>query len=307
MSTAENLWVDEPGWLQKKRQLAAQLQERFPKYDGQDKWLPWQQAPTNQEEWLTAADSFQAMPLSMAVRHYSDLLQENMMEKALPWQDNQLFAAHLAAIDGGQFIYVPNNQVIKQPIRFTPRGVMTNPHNLILVGAHSRVTIIEEMRVKNAQPLFAGTEILMGSGAQVTYQQANDLRAPVIFTAVHAYQAHGSHLKTQWQVANAGSVTLSHYSFLDGKDTDWHGTVLLEPGKTGDHRLRPTVDGFGAGSQASLSFYVDESAGGQAAIDQFKTGSGEPLPIKSTTIEKTKAGIVVNGQPGGATDWHPFH
>lgn len=33
------IWQQEPGWLQKKRQLATMLRARFPKQDDQDDWL----------------------------------------------------------------------------------------------------------------------------------------------------------------------------------------------------------------------------------------------------------------------------
>lgn len=305
MATVSTAWQDEPAWLRKKRQLAQILRERFPKFEHQEKWLPWQTMVTDQTNWLRVDQEYQALPLSEAVHRYSELLQENLMEKALRWQDNQLFAAHLTQIDGGQFIYIPDNTTINKPIEFAPQGMMTNPHNLIIVGANSTVSINEKMQVKSAQPLFAGTEILIGAGATVAYHWANELRAPAIFSAVHAYQARGAHLTTDLAVVNVGDVTISLSNFLDGVASTWSAAVLLRPGKTGVHSLLANVDGFGQGSHADLVTYADKSAGGQVTVGDFQPGSGEPLPVKSINLEKTSQVLTADGQPL-ANGWHGF-
>ena len=282
----------EPDWLQKKRQLATLLQSHFPVLPGQEQWLPWQPTScTGQENggWLRHVGTYTALPLKEAVWDYSELLQENLMEKALRWQDNQLFAGHLANIDGGQFIYVPDDCQLTVPLEFTGQGCFANPHNVIIVGARSQVTIDERLMVKSAQGLFAGTEILLGAGARVEYRQANDLRAPVVYTAVHAYQAHGATLDLHLVVANQGAVTVSASNFLDGAGSEWTTTALLDPGDTGQLRFIPVADGFGQGSHADLTTYINDQGQGQVKLTPFKTGSGEPLPLKSTVIRKSGA------------------
>lgn len=280
----------EPDWLQKKRQLATLLQSRFPVLPGQEKWFPWQPAACagqKKQGWLRHTDTYTALPLAEAVWDYSELLQENLMEKALRWQDNQLFAGHLANIDGGQFIYVPDDCCLTAPIEFTGQGCLTNPHNVIIVGARSRVTIDERLMIKSAQGLFAGTEILLGAGARVEYRQTNDLRAPAVYTAVHAYQAHGATLNLKLVVANEGAVTVSTSNFLDGAGSTWTTTALLDPGDTGQLHFIPVADGFGQGSHADLTTYVNDQGRGQVKLAPFKTGSGEPLPLKGTVIKKS--------------------
>lgn len=281
---ADNVWNDEPSWLKKKRQLAALLQKRLPEFQQQTKWLPWQQLPTSQEGWLTADGDFTAAPLSVAVNQYSDILQENLMEKAIRWQDNQLFAAHLAHMDGGQFIYVPENTDLSVPVEFTGRGMLTNPHNVIIVGANSRVTIKERLRLKSAQPMFTGTELLIGAGAQVNYQQANELRAPAIFTAVHVYQARGAAVYTDLVAANEGDLTLSLYNFLDGAESTWKADTHLQPGRTGVQEFIPSVDGFGTRSKARLTTYVKETRSGQVKVAKFQPAAGEPLSATNRVV-----------------------
>ncbi|WHO86083.1 SufD family Fe-S cluster assembly protein [Limosilactobacillus oris] len=278
----------EPDWLQKKRQLATLLQARFPTVPGQEKWLPWQQTANHQSRgWLRHTGTYVALPLAAAVQNYSELLQENLMEKAIRWQDNQLFAAHLANIDGGQFVYVPDDCHLTAPVEIAGQGQLANPHNLIIVGAHSRVTIKEHLMVKSAQGMFAGTEILLGTGAKVDYQQENDLRAPAVYAAVHAYQAHGAHLSSTLVVNNAGDLTLSTSDFLDGAASTWTVKVSLDPGKTGRLHFHPLVDGFGQGSHADLTTRVNDLAAGQVELTPFRTGSGEPLSLTSTVIKQS--------------------
>lgn len=279
-------WDTEPAWLTKKRQLAQVLQDRLPQFNGQQQWLPWQ-AQTNgyQENWLTRRGSdFSAEPLAQAVNDYSALLQENLMEKGIDWQENQLFAAHLANLDGGQFIYVPSNHRVAVPITFTPRGMMTNPQNVIIVGANSQVTITEKMMVKSAQPLFADTAVLVGANAEVHFAQNNQLRAPVIFQGLSLYQARGAKVQTNLTMENEGNVTIRLSNFLDGDASQWDARVTLNPHHYGKYYFYPQVDGFGKGSQATLTTYLDQHQGGSVRREPFKPTSGEPLKTSERVI-----------------------
>lgn len=279
-------WNDEPAWLTKKRQLAQVLQDRLPQFAGQQQWLPWQ-APANgyQENWLmNQNDAFSAEPLAQAVSDYSALLQENLMEKGINWQDNQLFAAHLANLDGGQFIYVPSNHRVNAPVTFAPRGMMTNPQNVIIVGANSQVTITEKMMVKSAQPLFTDTVVLVGANAEVHFAQNNQLRAPVIFQGLSLYQARGAKVRTEMTLENEGDVTIRLSNFLDGDASQWDARVTLNPHHYGKYHFSPQVDGFGKGSQATLTTYLDQRQGGSVSREPFKPASGEPLKTSERVI-----------------------
>ena len=279
-------WAGEPAWLTKKRQLAQVLQGRLPKFSGQERWLPWQVEPDGyQEDWLVHRDrDFTAAPLAQAVGDYSALLQENLMEKGISWQDNQLFAAHLANLDGGQFIYVPSGHEIALPITFAPRGMMTNPQNVIIVGAHSKVTLVEKMMVKSAQPLFTDTAILVGANARVQFTQVNQLRAPVIFQGLSLYQARGAQVETKLTMENEGDVTIKLSNFLDGDGSQWTATAMLNPRRYGEYHFSPQVDGFGKDSQATLTTYLDERQGGSVTREPFKPTSGEPSKTSERVV-----------------------
>lgn len=269
------IWKKEPAWLEKKRQLAVILQSRFPTLPGQEEWIDhWQKRTTGVSRgWLSLQeDSLTAMPLEQAVNEYSTLLQENLMEKAIFWQDNQLAAMHLANIDCGQFIYLCPQITQERPIVFSPHLNSANTHNIIVISAEVNAVIEERMVNDTLLPSYEGTEILVGANAHVTYRQANRSTSKNIYRTIHAYQAHGSTL--QFEVASQvqTKATVDLYSFLDGQNTQWTPTIAL----SGTQQLTAMVDGFGKETSATLTQYRDSE---MVTGAPFKVKAGEPLPI----------------------------
>lgn len=269
------IWKQEPAWLEKKRQLAVLLQSRFPTLPSQEEWVDhWQKRTSGASRgWLSLQeDSLTAMPLEQAVNEYSTLLQENLMEKAIFWQDNQLAAMHLANIDCGQFIYLRPQITQERPVVFSPYLNSANTHNIIVISAGANAVIEERMVNDTLLPSYEGTEILVGANAHVTYRQANRSTSKNIYRTIHAYQAHGSTL--QFEVASQvqTKATVDLYSFLDGQNTQWATTIAL----SGTQQLTALVDGFGKGTSATLTKYRDPEV---VTGVPFKVKAGEPLPI----------------------------
>lgn len=277
------IWQQEPGWLQKKRQLATMLRARFTKQDDQDDWLgSWQgeQRRAGQSTGLVSHDGdYVAQPLSQAVNEYSEMLQENLMEKAIFWQDGQLNAAHLSRIDGGQFIYVPDGTALTAPIELAPTMTGENPHNVFIVGAGSQVTIQETAQLTNPGSVYAGTEILVGTGATVTYRQFNHFAGQRALQAVHVYQAQGSQFHLAYGQSSATDVTTSLYSFLDGQQTKWTADVALQVPAGAHQECRPVLDGYGQETTGRLYVWGQSATPADLKLDHFKVGSGEPLDI----------------------------
>lgn len=298
------IWQQEPGWLQKKRQLATILQARFPKQDGQDEWLDAWEGERHQLGESTGLinhnGDYIARPLSQAVNEYSEILQENLMEKAIPWQDGQLNAAHLSKIDGGQFIYVPDQTTVTAPIRLTPILVGENPHNVIIVGAGSRVTIEETAQMTNPGAVYAGSELLVGSGAVVTYRQANHFEGERALQAVHVYQAQGSRVQLAYGQDSATDVSTSLYSFLDGRQTSWRADVVLRMAAGTRQKLCPVLDGYGQGTTGRLYVWGQSATLADLQLDQLKTGSGEPLDIKEKVQRLAPDDSLFNQLPVGS-------
>lgn len=278
--SSATIWQDEPAWLQKKRQLAKVLLPRFRKIKDQGLWLSKETVavPAVSQGWLNHRDTFIALPLEQAVTAYSELLQENLMEKAIRWQDNQLNANHLARIAGGQYIYVPDNYHSSRPLSFAPVHNLTDPHNLIIVGANSRVIIQEEETFESGTPVFSGTEILLGTNAHVIYRQRNHYHNPLTYLAIHAYQAHGAELNLEVAVTTANKVVTSLYSFLDGAGTHWDAQLALQARAGGQITLSPVLDGFGVNTAGKLQLWTQADKGA-LKLAKLKTGSGEPLAL----------------------------
>jgi Fe-S cluster assembly protein SufD len=280
------VWQNEPGWLQKKRQLAGMLQERFPKQDQQDEWLKaWREPviPGQARGWLTHDGDYVAQPLAQAVNNYSQMLQENLAEKALSWQEGQLNAAHLSRIDGGQFIYVPDETTVEGPIKLAPVLSLQNPHTLIIVGAGAQVTIEETARIECSQPAFAAVEILMGTGARVHYRQFNRFDCPRALQVLHAYQAQGSRLRVEYGQASATSVTTSLYSFLDGAHAAWDAQAAIQVPYGSQQEIRPVLDGYGQGTRGQFTLW-GQAEGDNLILHELRTGSGEPLQLDDSQV-----------------------
>ena len=269
------IWKQEPAWLEKKRQLAVLLQSRFSTLPGQEEWVDhWQKGTTSVSRgWLSLQkNGLTAIPLEQAVNKYSTLLQENLMEKAIFWQDSQLAATHLANINCGQFIYLRPQIIWEHPIIFSPQLNSTNSHNIIVISAGTNVVIEERMVNDTLLPSYEATEILVGANAHVTYRQANRSASKNIYRIIHAYQAHGSTLQFEIASRVQNKATVDLYSFLDGQNTQWTTTIALG----GPQHLTAMVDGFGKKTSATITQYRDlEMVTGAP----FKVKAGEPLTI----------------------------
>ena len=225
--------VNAPDWLMKKRQLAVLLQERFKSTPAAEKIMAaWLENPSLAQLEQSAdeqanADQVKAtvppttgwvnLPLFTAANAYPELLQENLMEKAISWQDSQLNAMHLALLNGGRFIYIPDGTIVKEPIELTVDCPLPNYHNLVIVGAGAQATIVEHQTATSRQPAYFGTELLLGDGARVDYYQSNRFSAAQNHQAVRAYQAQHSVLNMYLALFDEHDLTTDFYANLDGQ------------------------------------------------------------------------------------------
>lgn len=293
----ENAQV-QPAWLQKKRSLAVMLEKRFPLAEQQQKWLTGWQSPQlmkNTEKFFLVheGDDFVALPMAQAVNRYPELLQENLMEKAVRWQDSQLNAIHLALMDAGQFIYVPDKTKLMEPVNLRATSRSSNPHNLIIVGAGARVTISEESSYGFDGPIYAATEILMGTDAQVDFQQASHYKSPLVRQAVHAYQARGSQLNLEGIIPDAQEGYNSFYSFLDGNDTHWNAQ-LLATGETNQTKVVTQVDGYGENTSAQVNSWGWNNS--HLEWGKLTTVDEEPLTLHQKQVIGRPGMVTINGE-----------
>ncbi|WP_137597672.1 SufD family Fe-S cluster assembly protein [Paucilactobacillus kaifaensis] len=156
------------------------------------------------------------LDLGVALQIYPELLQENLMEKALAWQADSLSALHLALLTSGQFVYVPSGFRAVRPLMINDKNAANNYHILIIVGAGAQVDLVEQINVAAQTGAYLGTEILLGSGAQVNYYQVDQSKSIQHYQAVHAYQAQNSNLKMYLTLFNRGNQNYDVNIDLDG-------------------------------------------------------------------------------------------
>lgn len=209
----------QPDWLQKKRQLAIMLAQRLPvDHWQQDIVDEWKKQPdlTITNEQVPSPEGYVDMPIFVAAQKYPELLQENLMEKAISWQSSQINALHLATLNGGRFIYVPNGTNVEKPIEIRAEYHHKNYHNLVIIGANAHATLVEHQSAKCAAPTFFGTEILLGDSAQIDYYQSNNFSAERNWQSVRAYQAGDSEFNLHCALFDRHNLYGDFYTNLDG-------------------------------------------------------------------------------------------
>lgn len=121
-------------------------------------------------------DEFVFCSLDEAVRRCPELVREHLMTRCVLPETDKLTALHAAFWSGGIFIHVPRNTEVVLPFQSVlsaqSAGLAVFPHVLVIAGANSRVTLVDEYE----SPIREGTalsdavgEFVLGDGAQVRY------------------------------------------------------------------------------------------------------------------------------------------
>lgn len=118
------------------------------------------------------------LPLSEAISEHSDLVAAHLARHA-PYKDDAFTALNTASIAEGLFVHVPDGVTVEHPIHvlnITAAGeepVIVHPRNLIVTGAKSVATIVEDYVALNGNndEYFnnAVTEIIVGTEAKVAH------------------------------------------------------------------------------------------------------------------------------------------
>jgi len=86
---------------------------------------------------------------------------------------DRLTALHYAFLDDGVLVHLPASVEAKSPVRIARRlsgGGLATPHTLIVTGANSRVTVVEEFTSDEAATVvLPAAEIIPGPGSEVRY------------------------------------------------------------------------------------------------------------------------------------------
>jgi Fe-S cluster assembly protein SufD len=129
--------------------------------------------------------------------------------------DSKLGALHYACLRGGVIVDVRANAEVADPVRisreYSGAGQLATPHTLVVTGANSRVTIIEDYRSSDADILvLPAIEILPGPGSQVRYVSLHRWGANTIVAGEQRTVTDRDSELTSISVVTGGRVVKSH-------------------------------------------------------------------------------------------------
>lgn len=167
------------------------------------------------------------LPLSEALKKYEGLVKERLFTK-FKYDQNKFTALHLAFLNSGVFIYVPDDVEITEPIYIVNEVQSENAgifaHNLILIGRNSHITIVEENHCCLGDEYAVVTnvsEIFGGEGSKINFISINNL-ASGIYNYIERIFIPEKDAKINF-IGNwlGGKLTISkHEAFLEKPGTE---------------------------------------------------------------------------------------
>ncbi len=190
--------------------------------------------------------------------------------EAVPAHDDRLSALHYAFLRGGALIQAQANAEIAEPLRltreFTQAGALAAPHTLVIAGANSRLTLIEEYRA-NDEPMavLPAVELLVGPGAVVRY------------TSLHRWGAH--------------TRVFARQRAITERDSDVRSLSLTTGGRIVKSHITASLEGRGSSSEIyGVSVGAgDEQADFYTLQDHVAEDTRSDLLIKSALGERSRA------------------
>ncbi|MCQ9278887.1 Fe-S cluster assembly protein SufD [Staphylococcus borealis] len=114
--------------------------------------------------------------LSEALVNHGDLVQKYLMTDAVTVDEHRLTALHTALINGGVFVYVPKNVVVKDPIQYVVLHDDENAsffnHVIIVTEDSAEVTYVENYLSTasgEGNQLNIISEVIAGANSNITY------------------------------------------------------------------------------------------------------------------------------------------
>jgi len=165
-----------------------------------------------------------------AIKNYPDLVQKYLITKAITAEDNRLASYHLAYLNSGIFLYIPENVVIKEPIeaKLVQDSTKTNPfisHVLIVAEAGSEVAFTQHLTTQGEKQNEANcmVEILAAQDSQVKFSSVDELGANTLaYLERRAYVERNATVDWAMGILNEGNTIGDFNANLigDGAQTD---------------------------------------------------------------------------------------
>lgn len=194
-----------------------------------------------------APEDGRADSLGRAIASDDELVERHLGRHAA-WDRNVFAALSTAFVQDGAFVAVPaeaEDRVIELLFLAATPDVVAHPRNLVVVGPHSRITVIERYVGLTAGPYFtnAVTEIALGPGAVVDHYVVQD-QAPQAFhvATLHAALEQDAAFTTCGVVLGArlARTTLAVAFSGPGGRADVNGLYVVGDRQHVDHHV--TVD-----------------------------------------------------------------
>lgn len=166
--------------------------------------------------------------LLTAIREHSDLVQKYLMtEDGVNVSEHKLTALHAALINGGVFLYVPDNLEIEEPIQTIfwqedPEITLVN-HVLIAVGKNSSITYVENYLSHNEEHDTVANliaEVYADDGAKIAYGAVDNFDAGTT-TYVNRRGIAGRDATIDWALGqmNDGNTVSENITHLVGDNS----------------------------------------------------------------------------------------
>lgn len=172
-------------------------------------------------------------------------------------ETDRLTALHYAMLREGILVQVPANVEVATPVRLTQRiheAGLSTPHTLIVTGANSRVTVVQEY-VSNDSEMVAlpAAEIIPGPGSEVRYY------------CIHRWGANTSVFANQRFLGSERDAAFKNlHMILSGKVVKGHLESSLEGRGTSSELLSVA---YGTGQAHADFFTVQDHIGPDTRSD----------------------------------------
>ena len=190
--------------------------------------------------------------------------------EAVAVDGNRLTALHYAFLRGGVLVETKANAEVAEPVRltreFAEARALAAPHTLIVAGANSRLTLIEEYRSSD-EPIavLPAVELLVGPGAVVSY------------TSLHRWGAR--------------TRVFAEQRALTERDADVRSLSLVTGGRLVKSHITSSLEGRGSSSEI---YGISVGAGAEhtdfyTVQDHVAEDTRSDLLIKSALGEQSRA------------------
>ncbi len=199
--------------------------------------------------------SFRSLPEGVKVESLAEVLYTNPvwlephLAQYASYQDRAFTALNTAFMEDGAFVYIPQGQVVEQPIHLLfvstagEGGMVLHPRNLIVAGPHSQAAIVESYVGLEPNVYFtnAVTELVAGENAVVDHYKL-ELESGEAFH-IGTLQSHLDHSSnfSSYSIALGGALVRNDINAVlagEGVECTLNGLYLMTGRQHVDNHTR---------------------------------------------------------------------